>query len=111
MKLIRGFKGRYFSLSAMTAINAFAKIQRENSVCFYRQLLFMNYQNSDIDVPPEDIFDIYTTSIEQRAKKACHCNCIFLRKFKRLSYLYKLFFTPPDRYIKTKSGTSPPISI
>jgi len=111
MKTPLGFKGRYFRLSAIAALSGQIH-RRVESVRAeqYRRRCPKNRESGEPgeDPPPWELSDLYTVVTTTVARKACHCNCYFRRKFRRLWHLYKFFFTPPGRYAKTKTGTSPP---
>jgi len=111
MKTPVGFKGRYFRLSAITALNETLRQERRSTHIRQLRLLSRREESTEEaeDPPPLELTDLYTVITTRFAQKACHCNCLFKRKFRRLWHLYKFFFTPPGRYFKTKTGTSPPI--
>ena len=111
MRSARGFKGRYFSLIAIATLSGEIYQRRvESSIRVSFCHLLKRDKEQKIDESPPDILDsIYTLVSTKLANKACHCNYIFGRRFLRFWYLYKFFFTPPNRYFKTKTGTSPPL--
>jgi hypothetical protein len=104
-----GFKGRYFRLTAIAALSgALRSVAEAERIRAFRRRTATEREGERVEDPPPDEADLYTLVTHRFARKACHCNCIFRRKFRRLWHLYKFFFTPPRRYVKTKSGTSPP---
>jgi hypothetical protein len=104
-----GFKGRYFRLTAIAALSgALRSVAEAERVRAFRLRMAAEREGECAEDPPPDEADLYTLVTHRFARKACHCNCFFRRKFRRLWHLYKFFFTPPGRYVKTKSGTSPP---
>jgi hypothetical protein len=111
MKRLPGFKGRYFRLSAIATLNGSIRMAEDHVRTVRRLRLFEGREPEECaeEPPPLEARDLYTLVTTQVARKACHCNCLFRRKFRRLWHLYKFFFTPPGRYFKTKTGTSPPI--
>ena len=117
MKRLRGFKGRYFRLTAIAALSGTLRQQkREVELCRHHRGTAREGESegeSPESPPPElrESATLYNLVSTRFAQKACHCNCLFKRKFRRLWYLYKFFFTPPGRYFKTKTGTSPPLSL
>ena len=110
MKRLRGFKGRYFRLSAIATLNGSIRMAEDHVRSVRRLRLFKGREPEECaeEPPPLETADLYTLVTTRVARKACHCNCLFRRKFRRLWHLYKFFFTPPGRYFKTKTGTSPP---
>ncbi|WP_292664052.1 hypothetical protein [Nitratifractor sp.] len=111
MKTPVGFKGRYFRLSAITALNDGLRQQRRATRITALRLLRKREEKEGEaeDPPPPEALDLYAVVTKSYARKACHCNCLFKRKFRRLWHLHKFFFTPPIPYTKTKTGTSPPL--
>ncbi|ADV46358.1 hypothetical protein [Nitratifractor salsuginis] len=110
MKRLIGFKGRYFRLSAIAALNGSIRIAEDHvrTVRHHRCQKGGETDERSEEPPPLELSELYEAVTTRVARKACHCNCIFRRKFRRLWHLYKFFFTPPGRYFKTKTGTSPP---
>ncbi|WP_456429383.1 hypothetical protein [Nitratifractor sp.] len=107
-----GFKGRYFRLSAITALNETLSQQRRSARIVELRLQRRGEESAgEEEDPPPDLADLYAVVTSRFSRKACHCNCFFKRKFRRLWHLYKFFFTAPGRYFKTKTGTSPPFSL
>ncbi len=117
MKRVPGFKGRYFRLTAIAALSGTLRQQkREVALCRQHRDAAREGEcegESEQSPPPEllESETLYSLVSTRFAQKACHCNCLFKRKFRRLWHLYKFFFTPPGRYFKTKTGTSPPLSL
>ena len=107
-----GSRGRYFRLVAIAVlrdtVRQAAQAVRRRQRHSERQE--REYGEQEVDPPPSDLTDLYTVVTVQLSRKACHCNCFFKRRFRRLWHLYKFFFTPPGRYFKMKTGTSPPLS-
>ncbi|WP_456391923.1 hypothetical protein [Nitratifractor sp.] len=106
-----GFKGRYWRLAAITALNAQIRERAEGSrVEQCRKIAPRDPEERESDDPPEllALSELYTAVTTRFSRKPCHCNCLFKRKFKRLFHLYKFIVRPPRRYVKTKTGTSPP---
>ena len=117
MRTPLGFKGRYFRLTAIAALNGTLRQEkreaelRRHHYCTPRE---GESEGDPLESPPPELLEtetLYSLVSTRFAQKACHCNCLFKRKFRRLWHLYKFFFTPPGRYFKTKTGTSPPFSL
>ena len=117
MKRLRGFKGRYFRLTAIAALSGTLRLEKREAELrrHHRGTVREGESEGDLlESPPPELLEtetLYSLVSTRFARKACHCNCLFKRKFRRLWHLYKFFFTPPGRYFKTKTGTSPPFSL
>lgn len=105
-----GFKGKYFSLQAITATVSSVKLQKEKSLILNYFLPQKVIQSED-DPPPEDSLESKLTNILiDQYTKPCYCNLFF----KCLTYitlkLSKIKKPPLCRCRKTKTGISPPAS-
>ena len=112
MKTPVGFKGRYFRLTAIAALAGDLKAHAVQTST--RRIVRegrREAQEEEEDPGGGELLpgvELYASVAARFSRKPCHCNCFFRRKFKRLSYLYKFIVRPPRRYVKTKTGTSPP---
>ncbi len=116
MKKVPGFKGRYFRLTAIAVLNGTLRQEKREAElrrCHHgRARREGEHKEESLESPPPELLEsetLYTLVSTRFAQKACHCNCLFKRKFRRLWHLHKFFFTPPIPYTKTKTGTSPPL--
>ena len=106
MKLPRGFGKNYFSLSAITAtVNAISLKSEATRVQKFH--IFGSFDSSDSSELEEDL-ELETTCIEQLTTKACHCNCFFSSKTKKV---LRYFHTPKQNlhfYAILNTDISPP---
>jgi len=106
MKLPRGFGKNYFSLSAITAtVNAISLKSEATRV--HKFHIFGSFDSSDSSELEEDL-ELETTCVEQLTTKACHCNCFFLNKTKKV---LRSFCTPKQNlhfYAILNTDISPP---
>lgn len=113
--MAKGFKGRYFSLQAITAtVNATTlhnRAVRTQTCHSYRYYM----SDASIDESPPDELDLLLEALEPFTPKVsrcqCHCNCFFRRRTACALYLStlrpKLRFL--FRYLLTDS--SPPLRL
>lgn len=104
LDMAKGFKGKYFSLTAIQALVSEIKISAQVS----RVADCHNYisQECEDEDPPPDLEDLLLT-IEPFAPKVsrcqCHCNCFFNRRTRcaflhalnvpKLRFLFKIYST------------------
>ncbi|WP_458700130.1 hypothetical protein ACKGJI_09900 [Sulfurospirillum sp. 1307] len=108
MKLLRGFKKNYFSLSAILAYSVATKLHaKETSVS---NLVFNNtrYGSEDED---EDLLEFELPIENLNSDKPCHCNCFFKIKTKIVTSIYH--YIPRCPYYCTyfafrRTGVHPP---
>jgi hypothetical protein len=109
VKTAHGFKGRYFSLQAITATSSAVTLQARHTsyvqTSRFRYLLMDETEDDPPDDPP--IVAVCENSF-QKGSAPCHCNCYFRRKAWLLLTLSRLFRRTLCRCRKTKTGLAPP---
>jgi len=82
MKMPRGFGKNYFSLSAITAtVNSVTLHQRSTRVQKFHS--FGSFESED-EVLEEELEELESSCPQQLSSKACHCNCYFLGRTKKI---------------------------
>ena len=111
MKMAIGFKGRYFTLTAIQALNSAIKLLAKNSTFISVAVVYnaLSDTQEDDDDPPDLTSCPCKNSFKQNSSKPCHCNCYFRRLAWLLLNLSKLFRHTLCRCRKTKTGLAPPI--
>ncbi|SFP98738.1 hypothetical protein [Hydrogenimonas thermophila] len=111
MKTAIGFKGRYFTLAAIQALNSAIKLQAKNSTFISVAVVYnaLSDIQEDDDDPPDSTSCLCQDSLKQNSSKPCHCNCYFRRLAWLLLNLSKLFRRTLCRCRKTKTGLAPPV--
>jgi hypothetical protein len=107
MKLPRGFGKNYFSLNAITATVNAVTLQRE-SVRVQKFHTFGSFECDDAEEIEEFEELEAACLIQQVSQKACHCNCFFLSKTKKV---LRSFCTPKQNlhfYAILNTDISPP---
>jgi len=106
MKLPRGFGKNYFSLSAITAtVNAVSLQQVATRVQKFHTFDAYEYKEEELT---DELEELEAACIEQLSSKACHCNCYFLSKTKKV---LRYFHTPKQNlhfYAILNTDISPP---
>jgi hypothetical protein len=110
MKTAIGFKGRYFTLTAIQALNSAIKLQAKNSSFISIAVVYnaLNDTQDDEDDPPDLTSCSCQNTFIQKSSKPCHCNCYFKRLAWLLLCLSRLFRRTLCRCRKTKTGLAPP---
>lgn len=107
--IAKGFKGKYFSLQAITATSGLVTLKNKNesilNYFFYIKLL-----QKESDPPPEEIETLLLDQNSDSDSKPCHCNLFFACLAHKILKLSKIKKPPICRCRKTKSGISPPTS-
>lgn len=100
----KGFKGRYFSLQAITATVSYILISRKN-ISYKKRILQQLYFESEDESPPEieEVSNIALTS-----DKPCYCNIFFACLAHKILKLSRIKKPPLCRCRKTKTGIAPP---
>jgi len=114
MKTAIGFKGRYFTLTAIQALNSAIKLHAKHSAFISTAVVynFLNDTQEEDDDPPELLTScLCQDSFKQNSSKPCHCNCYFRRLAWLLLNLSKLFRRTLCRCRKTKTGLAPPVPL
>jgi len=89
----KGFKGRYFSLQAITATVSLVKLEKAKHRIFQ---YFIPQKIEPEESPPQD------------SPKPCYCNIFFACLAHKILKLAKIKKAPLCRCRKTKSGIAPP---
>jgi len=105
--IAKGFKGKYFSLQAITATVSTVKLQKQ-------KFMFLNYFISQKviqleDDPPIDELTQYTNIPVNQYTKPCFCNIFFACLTHKVLKLFRINKPPICRCRKTKSGIAPPL--
>jgi len=113
MKTAIGFKGRYFTLTAIEALNSAIKLQAINSTFISVAVVYnaLNDTQEDDDDPPDLTSCLCQDSFRKNSSKPCHCNCFFRRLACLLLSLSRLFRRTLCRCRKTKTGLAPPSTL
>ncbi len=110
MRVAKGFKGRYFTLAAIQALNSQIALHADSAR--YRSL-FVVYrlygEEPEEDPPEEPPLVSCTQRAGKNSSKPCHCNCFFRRRAWLLFHLSKFFRRSVCRCRKTKTGLAPPL--
>jgi len=113
VKIIRGFKGRYFSLSAITATTNATTLHAKHSSFIQQHPQFISRESESESPPPLDILLLENCTLDLRknpvAKKACHCSIVFLQRTLQLFHQLRFFIKKLCPCRKTKSGLAPPL--
>lgn len=115
MKIAKGFKGKYFSLSAIAATSSAASLHAVE-VCSKQHLPHFASRESESESPPPlDELLLVECPLDFRrnpvAKKACHCSIVFLQRTLQLFHQLRLFVKKLCPCRKTKSGLAPPTAL
>ncbi len=115
MKIAKGFKEKYFSLSAIAVTSAAASLHA-HAVCFAQHLEHFAARESETESPPPlDALLLTECPLDYRrnpvAKKACHCSIVFLQRTLQLFHQLRLFVKKLCPCRKTKSGLAPPTAL
>ncbi|MCF6201301.1 MAG: hypothetical protein L3J42_04160 [Hydrogenimonas sp.] len=105
----RGFKGRYFTLQAIQALSAEAKLSSTENSFLSRAAFYLLLSQEDDDPPDEEVICPCTKRVAIGDSKPCHCNCYFRRRAWLLFHLSKFFRRTLCRCRKTKTGLAPPL--
>jgi hypothetical protein len=114
VKIAKGFKGRYFSLSAIAATSGSALLHAREA-CYTQYLPHTGSRESETESPPPlDEMELIACPLDFRrnpvAKKACHCSILFLQRTLHLFHRLRLFIRKLCPCRKTKTGLAPPPS-
>ncbi len=111
MKTARGFKGRYFTLSAIQALNSEVKLHSlKNSFISHAALYNILDDKEEDDPPDEPLVCPCAKNSKKEGSNPCHCNCLFRRRAWLLFHLSKFFRRTLCRCRKTKTGLAPPFT-
>ena len=114
MCLAKGFKGNYFSLSAIAATSGAVTLHAQDA-SYTQHLPSFTSRESETESPPPDETLLETCILDLRknpvAKKACHCSILFLQRTLQLFHQLKFFTKKLCPCRKTKSGLAPPLLI
>ncbi|BDY12194.1 hypothetical protein HCR_05060 [Hydrogenimonas cancrithermarum] len=109
MRTARGFKGRYFTLAAIQALNSTVKLHARENAFVSAAVVYNVLNDMQEDDPPEVSSScLCTETVKQDRSKPCHCNCYFRRLAWLLLHLSNLFGRRLCRCRKTKTGLAPP---
>ena len=109
MKTAIGFKGRYFTLVAIEALDSAVKLQAVNSTFISVAVVYNALNDTQEDDDPPDLTScLCQNSFIKNSSKPCHCNCFFRRLAWLILNLSRLFRRTLCRCRKTKTGLAPP---
>jgi hypothetical protein len=113
VKIAKGFKGKYFSLSAIAATSGNAVLHAKEAG-YVQHLPRAGSRESETESPPPlDEIELIACPLDFRrnpvAKKACHCSILFLQRTLHLFHRLRLFVIKLCPCRKTKTGLAPPL--
>jgi len=110
MKTAIGFKGRYFTLSAIQALHSAITLHAKHSTFISTAVIYHFFNGKEVEEDPPNLSTtcLCPKTAQQNSSKPCHCNCYFRRLAWLLLYLSKLFRRTLCRCRKTKTGLAPP---
>jgi hypothetical protein len=112
MRTARGFKGRYFTLAAIQALNSAVKLHARENAFVSAAVVYHVLNDTQEDDPPDLPASCpCRETAKQNRSNPCHCNCYFRRLAWLLLYLSKLFRRILCRCRKTKTGLAPPVPL
>ncbi|RUM46127.1 MAG: hypothetical protein DSY46_00950 [Hydrogenimonas sp.] len=109
MKTAIGFKGRYFTLSAIQALHSAITLHAKHSTFISTAVINHLFNEKQAEDPPDlSTACVCQETAQKNRSKPCHCNCYFRRLAWLLLHLSKLFRRRLCRCRKTKTGLAPP---
>jgi hypothetical protein len=113
VRIAKGFKGKYFSLSAIAVTANTTTLHAQNSIYAHHLPQFASRESESESPPPLDELLLESCTLDLRknpvAKKACHCSIVFLQRTLQLFHQLRFFIKKLCPCRKTKSGLAPPL--
>ncbi len=109
MRAAKGFRGRYFTLAAIQALNSEIVLHAVSTRRFSLFAAYSLFGEEPEEDPPEEPLTTCTDKNSKDRSKPCHCNCFFRRRAWLLFHLSKFYKRRLCRCRKTKTGLAPPL--
>jgi len=110
MRTPKGFGKNYFSLSAICAYSNGVLLQAQCS-SFTHLSRNLSYESlEEEDLPLEELEALLLETTVKISNSSCHCNCFFKNLLYTLTQLFKFYPQTFFIFLKTRSGTAPPLN-